>query len=166
MIVFTLKCRKDHRFEGWFRNGDAYEAQAKAHEIACPHCGDIEIGKAPMAPAIVSGASSSRREQQQAEQAEQAESAAPSAPAPPDIPLDPAHAERAAMLRTMLTELRTQIEKTADYVGPEFAEEARAIHYGEKEARPIYGESSDEQAKELAEEGIEFARIPWLPRQN
>ena len=162
MIVFTLKCRKDHRFEGWFRNGDAYEAQAKAGEIACPQCGDTEIGKAPMAPAIVSGASASRQQQQ----AEQEERSAPPAPAIPAAPVDPVQAERAAMLRTMLTELRTQIEKTADYVGPEFAEEARAIHYGEKEARPIYGESSDEQAKELADEGIEFARIPWLPRQN
>jgi hypothetical protein len=154
MIVFTLKCRKDHRFEGWFRNGDAYEAQAEAGEIACPQCGDTKIGKAPMAPAIVSGATAPRERSESSE------------PAPPAVPADPEKAAKMAALRQMLTELRTEIEKNADYVGPEFAEEARAIHYGEKEARPIYGESSDEQAKELAEEGIEFARIPWLPRQN
>jgi len=47
-----------------------------------------------------------------------------------------------------------------------FAEEARKIHYGETEARGIYGETSEEQARELTDEGIEFSRVPWLPRQD
>jgi hypothetical protein len=65
-----------------------------------------------------------------------------------------------------LRKLRETVESNCDYVGPRFSDEARAIHYGERETRAIYGEASDEQAKELAEEGIEVARIPWLPRAD
>ncbi|QCO10148.1 DUF1178 family protein [Azospirillum brasilense] len=52
MILFVLKCTADHRFEAWFRNGDAYETQAAAKAIACPVCGDTHITKAPMARAL------------------------------------------------------------------------------------------------------------------
>ena len=76
---------------------------------------------------------------------------------PPDVPPE--------MLQAM-RKLRQHVESHCDYVGPRFAEEARAIHYGERDQRGIYGEASDEEAKELAEEGIEVARIPWLPRQD
>ncbi|MGY0714828.1 DUF1178 family protein, partial [Azospirillum argentinense] len=55
MILFVLKCTADHRFEAWFRNGDAYETQAAAKAIACPVCGDTHITKAPMAPRIAKG---------------------------------------------------------------------------------------------------------------
>jgi hypothetical protein len=68
-----------------------------------------------------------------------------------------------AEMRKALTELRQHVEKSCDYVGPRFAEEARRIHYGEVKAKGIYGESTADEAKELAEEGIAFARIPWLP---
>ena len=63
----------------------------------------------------------------------------------------------------LLRQLRSQVEEHCDYVGPEFAEEARKIHYGEAEKRDIYGEASESDAQELTEEGVEFARIPWLP---
>lgn len=65
-----------------------------------------------------------------------------------------------------LRELRAKVEADCDYVGPEFAEEARRIHYGETEARGIYGETTDEEAEALDEEGIDFARIPWVPRHD
>ena len=70
----------------------------------------------------------------------------------------------AANMRETLSEIRKQIEANCDYVGGNFAEEARKIHYGETQARGIYGEASDEQHQELVEEGVEIARIPWLPR--
>ena len=69
-------------------------------------------------------------------------------------------------MRQALRELRRHVEDNCDYVGTQFAEEARKIHYGEAEERNIYGESSDEDAVSLNEEGIKVQRIPWLPREN
>lgn len=137
MIVFTLKCRHDHRFEAWFRNSETFQAQADGGEIACPICGDTEIGKAPMAPAL-----------------------AKSTKEPSDS------GQVAAELRAVLTTLRRHVEATGDHVGDRFAEEARRIHYGETKARPIYGEASEAEAKDLTEEGIPVARIPWAPPEN
>ncbi|MEN8198133.1 MAG: DUF1178 family protein, partial [Pseudomonadota bacterium] len=73
---------------------------------------------------------------------------------------------QAAEMRRMLTELRSHVEENSDYVGEEFAEEARKIHYGETEERNIYGEATEDQADELTEEGIKIGRIPWLPRTD
>ena len=130
MIRFSLRCASEHEFEGWFRSGDAYEAQQQAGEIACPECGDTHVQKALMAPSI--GRSRDR------------------------APISP------AQLRSALVELRRQVESHCDYVGPQFAEEARRIHYGESDPRGIYGEASAEESRELAEEGITFGRIPWV----
>jgi hypothetical protein len=69
-------------------------------------------------------------------------------------------------IRKKLVELRKHIEATSDNVGPQFAEEARKIHYGEAEVRAIYGETTDEEAEALSEEGVPFSRIPWLPKEN
>jgi len=131
MIRFTLRCAAEHEFEGWFRSGDAFEAQQKVGEIACPSCGDNRIEKALMAPNI--GRSHKN------------------APA-----LSP------AQMRAALVELRRQVESNCDYVGERFAEEARKIHYREVDPRAIYGEATAEESHELAEEGIEFGRIPWV----
>lgn len=158
MILFDLKCSQDHRFEGWFRNGAAYEAQAAAHAITCPLCGDAKVGKAPMAPAIARGGRPRDREV----------AAVPSvadAPAPPAAVPDAAREVQAEILRH-LRDLRAQVEKNADYVGDRFAEEARKIHYGEVESRAIYGETSPAQAEALREEGVPVASIPWLPVEN
>jgi hypothetical protein len=67
-----------------------------------------------------------------------------------------------AQLRAALIELRRQVETNCDYVGEQFAEEARKIHYGEIDAHGIYGEATEAESRELAEEGIKFGRIPWL----
>ena len=69
-------------------------------------------------------------------------------------------------LREALLKVREQVEKNCEHVGGKFAEEARKIHYGESDKRGIYGETSDEEAEALAEEGIEFGRLPWVPRGN
>jgi hypothetical protein len=62
----------------------------------------------------------------------------------------------------MLLAIRQQVEQNCDYVGERFAEEARRIHYGEVDPRGIYGEATNEESEALAEEGIEFGRIPWV----
>jgi hypothetical protein len=69
-------------------------------------------------------------------------------------------------VRAMLQRLRAQVERDCDYVGAEFADEARRIHKGESDARGIYGETSPDEAEALAEEGIEVAKIPWVPRAD
>ena len=130
MIRFSLRCASEHEFEAWFRNGEGYEAQQKAGEIACPECGDTHVEKALMAPSIGRSRESA--------------------------PISP------AQLRSALVDLRRQVENHCDYVGPQFAEEARRIHYGESDPRGIYGEASAEESHELAEEGIKFGRIPWV----
>jgi hypothetical protein len=140
MILFDLRCGKGHVFEAWFRDNATFEAQAKAKAIACPSCNSRTVEKAPMAPRIGRGGGSGSDVQQVA-------------------------AEMAQM-RQQLLSLRAKVEANCDYVGDKFAEEARRIHYGEVERRDIYGEASDEEAKELDDEGVEVARIPWLPRQD
>jgi hypothetical protein len=71
-----------------------------------------------------------------------------------------------AEMRKALTELRRQVETHCDYVGPRFAEEARRIHYGETDPRGIYGEASREESRALADEGISFGQIPWIPHTD
>ncbi|HET7594787.1 MAG TPA: DUF1178 family protein [Stellaceae bacterium] len=138
MILFKLKCSAEPEFEGWFRDGAAYERQAKRGLIACPACGDTATEKAPMAPRL-------------------ARSAAPEqTPAPPSPD----------QMRRMLQQLRRHVETTCDYVGERFAEEARRIHHGEADARGIYGEASDAESRALADEGIEVARLPWVPASD
>src|SRR6266481_4960238 len=135
MILFALRCAADHAFEGWFRNGAAFETQSEAGKIACPVCGDKTVSKAPMAPHL--GRSTKN-----------------------ETPVSP------EQMRKALGELRRQVEANCDYVGDRFAEEARRIHYGETEARSIYGEASPDDAKSLDDEGIEIARIPWPSRTD
>ena len=145
MIVFDLSCRNGHVFEAWFRDGANFEAQRKARKIACPDCGDHRVKKAPMAPRI--GAATA------APEATPTKAVAPSSNVP-------------AEMMQALRKLRQHVETNCDYVGPRFAEEARKIHYGERAARGIYGEASEAEAKSLSDEGIEVARIPWLPRED
>jgi hypothetical protein len=146
MILYQLLCRNQHGFEAWFRDSKAYDAQAKAGRVTCPVCGSHKVAKAPMAPNIAT-----RRETPAAE--------------PARAPKETAKAEIADAIE-LLKALRRQVEATCDYVGDQFAEEARKIHYGETERRDIYGDATAEEAEELREEGVEFTRIPWLPRHD
>lgn len=143
MILFDLACRNAHVFEAWFRDGAAFEAQRKSRKVACPVCGEVRVKKAPMAPRIGKGARD--------------EPPAKAVAAPPRMP---------AEMMQALRKLRQMVESNCDYVGPRFPEEARAIHYGERQKRGIYGEATPEEADGLTEEGIEVARIPWVPRHD
>lgn len=145
MIHYQLRCPSEHAFDGWFKSSAAFEQQAAAGLLSCPHCGDSGVTRAVMAPALA------RREAM----------APPAVPAPPKAVTGPPLPDQ---VRAVLQGLRAEIEKNCDYVGPGFADAARRIHRGEGAARPIYGEASDDQAEQLAEEGIEIARIPWVPR--
>lgn len=154
MIRFDLRCREEHGFEAWFRDNASFEAQAAGGALECPVCGSREVEKAIMAPRIAKGA------QAPAKQAEAPADSGKTAPVAMGGTPDQAKALRAA-----LEDLRDKVEASCDYVGKGFPEEARKIHYGEAEVRGIYGEASDKEAKELAEEGVEFSRLP-LPRRH
>ena len=150
MIVFDLKCRKDHVFEGWFADSSAFQAQADAGEVACPVCGDKKIAEALMAPNVATRSPA----------AKSAELAAPA----PERPLSLAQQkEQAGQVLAMMRAVKEHVEKNFEHVGPRFADEARKIHYGEADKRSIYGQATREQAAELAEEGIEFGEFPDLP---
>ena len=155
MILFDLKCGKGHVFEAWFRDGTTAEKQIAGRKIACPSCGTAKVQKAPMAPRIGKSGKPAAAESSTAEPSQ-----------PQGVVMTKEMASKAVQLRKELGELRRKIEANCDYVGGQFAEEARKIHYRETEPRGIYGETSEEQARELTDEGIEFSRVPWLPRQD
>lgn len=138
MIQYSLVCESKHTFDAWFRNAEAFEAQAKAGDLSCPVCQSTHVEKALMAPAVSKGGRETL--------------AAP-------------HPERRDMLEVMRA-LRKKILADADYVGPRFAEEARKIHYAEVEPRGIYGEADREEVEALAEEGIGLMPIPHLPDEH
>lgn len=148
MIKYRLRCDNDHSFDAWFRDSGAYDKQAAAKLLACPSCGSASVSKALMAPNV----SSSKKKNEVA--------SAATVPAINDAP-----AEMIAF-RQKLVALRAEVESNFDYVGKDFAEEARKIHYGETDPHGIYGETSSAEAEALHEEGIGFAAIPWLPKSD
>jgi hypothetical protein len=150
MIVFELACPRKHLFEGWFRDGATFERQVADGEVDCPVCGSKKIKKALMAPNLAN-----TRKQEEA-----------LAPKPRTSGKAALEVEKASKVRESLRELRRTVEENFDYVGGAFAEEARKIHYGEVEQRNIYGETSDEDASSLVDEGIKVSRIPWLRRED
>lgn len=130
MIVYNLRCKNGHEFEGWFRDSAAFDAQAGAGKLCCPSCHTRRVEKAIMAPAV---ATSDR----------------------PSL-----SAGESRKVRQFMTGLRRYVQENAEYVGPKFAEEARKIHYGESVDRHIYGETTMEEAQELVEEGVDVAPLP------
>ncbi len=146
MIRYDLQCHKGHEFEAWFSNSDAYDKQVKRHLVECAVCGSIKVEKQIMAPGIP--AKSNRK----------SDAAQPMVAGP----VDP----RAQAMLQMMREYREHVVKNAENVGDNFAEEARKIHYKEKEARGIIGNATPEEAVELAEEGIEVHPLPVLPEDG
>ncbi|MEQ9638453.1 MAG: DUF1178 family protein [Alphaproteobacteria bacterium] len=138
MIVFDLICSQEHTFESWFKDSSAFDKQRKRKLIECPVCGDTKVEKALMAPAVATGRKKdAAREKMVMAQAFKA-----------------------------LSDMRKKVEDNCEYVGDKFADEALKIHHGETEKRDIYGEATEDDAERLEEEGVEFGRIPWLPRAD
>lgn len=152
MIHYDLRCSQDHAFDGWYKDSAAFDRLAKRGLLECPHCGDGKIERALMRPAVA------KRENLPAP-IPQPQAPTPQAAAVTGGPMP-------AQMRAMLQKMRAEVEKNCDYVGEHFADEARKIHRGESDKRGIYGETSPEQAEALADEGIEIARIPWVPRAD
>ncbi len=142
MILYQLRCDKNHEFEAWFKGSAGFEAQNRKSAVECPFCGTTKIAKAPMAPNVVG----SRGEA---------------------APKGEATRELADRVVEAFGKIRRHVEENCDYVGEAFPEEARRIHYGEKkEARGIYGEATTDEARRLDEEGIEVFPLPRTPRRD
>jgi hypothetical protein len=155
MIRYSLRCERGHAFESWFQSSAAYESQEKRRLVSCPSCGSDKVERAIMAPQIVSKKGR--------------EITAP-APAEPAAPAEATTSESTPLLmaqerelRAKLKELRDHITKNADNVGERFPNEARKMHYGDIEHRPIYGEASPDEARALIDEGVEVSPLPVLP---
>lgn len=143
MIVFDLICQPaGHCFEGWFASSEAFADQQQRGLVDCPHCGSTAVAKAPMAPAVP------KKGNQQAV-------SAPPAPVATGLPPE-AQAALEALAR-----IQSEALKQSRWVGDDFAETSRAIHYGEREAEPIHGKATLEEAKELLDEGVALMPLPF-----
>lgn len=141
MISFNLVCGSDHEFEGWFSSSSDFDAQKERGLVECPVCGDKSVGKSLMAPSVATSRSKE-----------------------PAVPVA-MNAEQKKMM-SQIRELTKKMREGAENVGDKFAEEARKIHYGETEARGIYGKATPVEAKGLADEGVEFIPLPTLPEDQ
>ncbi|MFN6935783.1 MAG: DUF1178 family protein [Tsuneonella sp.] len=141
MIVFDLSCAHGHRFEGWFASSEAFSEQCTRGLVECPECGSIEVAKAPMAPAVPAKGNARPA----------SESQAMSNSLPPEV----AKAMRA------LAEAQARALKNSTWVGGAFAEQSRAMHYGEREHATIHGQATPDEAKALVEEGVPIAPLPF-----
>ena len=141
MIIFDLKCSpQGHVFEGWFGSSAYYEAQQAKGLVSCPICGSAEVGKALMAPAVPA----------------KGNRAAPSAPE-----LLGGDSEAVKRVLAALAAEQKRILAQSESVGDRFADEARAIHLGEAEARAIHGRATRAEAESLIEDGIPVAPLPF-----
>lgn len=161
MIRYALLCPKDHAFEAWFHDSDAFDRQGAAGQVACPACGAIEIRKAVMAPAV--RRTSKRRPAAPVPtetRPEAAPAAAPVAAVPePSALRDPEFAR----MRSALREIHARLKRDAEDVGPAFPEQARRIHEGDQPPRAIYGTATDDEVRALVEDGVGVLPIPILP---
>lgn len=161
MIRYTLQCERGHAFESWFQNSGAFDSQKKRRLIDCPSCGSTKVDKAIMAPKISRGRKGPAAAQSDAVDASSAVTQAPAVDA--STPLMMAQQRE---LRAKLRELRDHVTKNADNVGERFPNEARKMHYGDIAHRPIYGEASPDEAREMIDEGIEVSPLPILPEDR
>jgi hypothetical protein len=155
MIRYNLRCERGHEFVSWFQSSGAYDSQARRKLVSCPACGSVKVDKAIMAPQIArkKGHDAPAPPSGSAEVAE----------TPSSMPLMLAQERE---LRSKLKELRDHIVKNADNVGEKFPNEARKMHYGDIEHRPIYGEASPAEARALIDEGVDVAPLPVLPEDR
>ena len=142
MIRYNLKCDQDHGFESWFQSADSFDDLSSKGLVECPTCGSKAITKSLMAPKV-QGTKKSK-----------------------DMTPNPAASSPDQVRETALAELRKQVEENSEYVGMNFASEARAIHSGDSPERAIYGEARPAEAKSLIEDGEPVTPLPFAPKRK
>ena len=143
MVIYNLLCKKKHSFEGWFPSFEDFQTQAQRKLISCPTCGTTKVEKIPHACAV-------HVKREQPAPPPPAKKTEAAAPAPPT----------AAEFKEMLLKVHHYVKENFEDVGPRFAQEARQIHRGAAEERPIHGTATREETKELADEGVPFVALP------
>ncbi|MFL2836783.1 MAG: DUF1178 family protein [Hyphomicrobiales bacterium] len=137
MIRYDLVCENEHFFESWFKDSKSYQKQLEANEIACPKCNNTNISKSLMAPGIPKKTNTKNG--------------------------NVIANSSSSTINNAIRKIRDEIKKNSDYVGDQFPEEARKIHYNEAEMRSIYGKASKKEITELVDEGIDIIQIPEIP---
>ena len=137
MIQYSLRCADGHGFDSWFQSADAYDKLAAAGLVQCAVCGCDRVEKAIMTPSVRASRKAAKDLRQ------------------PETPTEAA-----------LAEIRRKVEANADYVGPSFATEARAMHDGDIPHRAIYGEAKLDEARKLVEDGVPVAPLPFRPQRK
>ena len=140
MIKYNLKCKNEHEFESWFSDSDEFDKLKEKNLLECIYCSSKSIKKSIMAPMI----SSSKKNYDQAEIV----------------------SKEIKEEKNKLLQLRKFIEKNFDYVGKDFSKKVREVYYDKKTKKAIYGTTTPEERKELAEEGIDLFSIPWISKDN
>ncbi len=186
MINYSLKCAEGHSFDSWFQSASAFDKLASAGLVTCSFCGSAKVEKAIMAPRVrtgrkaVSGIGEPEQSSPASDPGQQGGDSSPATAAMSPAKFDPevSHGPRggpvagpgalsapaegqAAELQRALRALRRQVEANSDYVGKDFASEARAMHLGDTPERAIHGEAKPEEAKALIEEGIPVLPLPF-----
>ena len=142
MIRYTLRCANDHGFDSWFQSAEAFDRLTKRGLIECPDCGANQVGKSLMAPKVQGTKNSIAIIKTEAPQS------------------------TGTAREVALAELRRQVEENSEYVGMNFATEARAIHSGTAPERAIYGEARPKEARALIEDGVPVAPLPFAPKRK
>ncbi len=146
MIKFTLKCDQDHRFESWFQSSDAFDKLKRAGMVTCSICGSEAVEKAIMAPTVRASRSM--------------------AAAPTEVTKSPALTTPTTEMEQALAALKKQVEENSEYVGMNFASQARDIHDGLAPNRAIHGEAKPEEARKLIEDGVPVSPLPFIPNRK
>ena len=142
MILFDLCCKNKHIFEAWFPSSKKFEEQIEKKLIKCPICDTANVKKALMAPNVATSNKGKENIKLVMNDKEDLE------------------------LKKEIKKIKKFLEKNTENVGNNFAEEARKIYYGEAKAKSIRGQTTDEEAKRLEEEGIPFTKLPWSNRED
>ena len=145
MIQYSLKCEDGHAFDSWFQSASAFDSLKKAGHISCVVCGSSKVEKAIMAPRVTA----SRKK----------------ATAPDGKPQTTAPST-GQDVQPDLAEMKRKIEENSDYVGENFASEARSMHLGDAPERSIYGQANAEEAKALIEDGVPVLPLPFMPTRK
>tara|TARA_B100001123_G_C14408567_1_gene669836 strand:+ start:98 stop:514 length:417 start_codon:yes stop_codon:yes gene_type:complete len=137
MIKYNLACKCGKNFESWFSSSAEFDSLCKKKLVKCIYCNSSSITKSVMAPNLASKSNKISKKTK--------------------IEKD---------VRKQLVNFRKYIEKNCEYVGNNFPQEARSIHYDKKSSQGIYGKATSEETSELLEEGIEVATIPWVDKSE
>ena len=159
MIRYTLSCDQGHAFESWFRDSDAFETQKKKRLVTCPVCHSAKVDKTIMAPQVA------RKDR---EAVASAPNVSDEVAMPASSPPTPAMllGEKEREVRAMIAEMREKVLAVTDDVGDRFAREARAMAEGDTEERPIRGQATAQEWRDLLEDGIGVLPLPALPEDR